>query len=81
MHHLRQLEDCQLLITEKEGRHRRLYHTPVPIQMIYDRWTTEYSGFWASKLADVKYAVEQRAARRTAVSEGGDPGKKRGRVA
>ncbi|MEQ1857329.1 MAG: helix-turn-helix transcriptional regulator [Longimicrobiales bacterium] len=59
MHHLRQLEECELVVSIKEGRTRRLYHNPVPIQLIYDRWTTEYSGFWASKMADVKYAVEQ----------------------
>lgn len=58
MHHLRQLEDCGLIVSEKEGRTRLLYHNPVPIQLIYDRWTTEYGGFWASRMADVKYAVE-----------------------
>jgi DNA-binding transcriptional ArsR family regulator len=59
MHHLRLLENSGLVISLKEGRTRQLFHNPVPIQLIYDRWTTEYGSFWASKMADVKYAVEQ----------------------
>ena len=59
MHHLRLLEDSGLVISLKEGRTRQLFHNPVPIQLIYDRWTTEYGSFWASKMADVKYAVER----------------------
>jgi hypothetical protein len=47
-----------LVISEKEGRRRRLYFNCVPIQMIYDRWTTEYSALWASGLTKVKYRVE-----------------------
>ncbi|NNF26745.1 MAG: helix-turn-helix transcriptional regulator [Gemmatimonadetes bacterium] len=60
MHHIRQLEACDLIVSRKEGRTRRLFHNPVPIQLIYDRWTDEYGGFWASKMADVKYALEGR---------------------
>ena len=58
MKHLRVLEEAGLLISEKEGRTRRLYFNAIPIQMIYDRWTTEYSGLWASKLTRLKYSVE-----------------------
>lgn len=58
MHHLRQLEDAGLVISLKEGRVRQLFHNPVPIQLIYDRWTTEYAGFWASKMVDLQSAVE-----------------------
>jgi DNA-binding transcriptional ArsR family regulator len=92
MHHLRQLEDSGLVISLKEGRARRLFHNPVPIQLIYDRWTTEYAGFWASKMADIQYAVEQQA--HSGGSDGGsssdnratrvedrNQGKDRGRVA
>jgi predicted transcriptional regulator len=64
LHHLRQLEDCDLIVSTKEGRIRHLYHNPVPIQLIYDRWTNEYGGFWASKMADVKYAVEGKQRKR-----------------
>ena len=58
MKHLRILEEAQLLVSEKSGRNRRLYRNLVPIQLIYDRWTDEYSGFWAGQLADLKYRVE-----------------------
>jgi predicted transcriptional regulator len=58
MKHLGLLEEAGLLISEKKGRTRHLYHNAVPIQMIYDRWTTEYSALWASRLTQVKYQVE-----------------------
>ncbi|MBM4184943.1 MAG: helix-turn-helix transcriptional regulator [Gemmatimonadetes bacterium] len=88
MHHLRQLEECDLVMSRKVGRTRRLYHNPVPIQLIYDRWTTEYSSFWASRMADVKYAVEHDQPRSerhgghgAAGVEDPHPGSNRGRVA
>lgn len=73
MHHLRILEDSGLVISLKEGRVRQLFHNPVPIQLIYDRWTTEYGGFWGSKMADVKYAIEHpQPAETQGGSDGGD---------
>ena len=58
MKHLRVLEGAGLLLSRKDGRNRRLYFNCVPIQMIYDRWTTQYSALWASHLTEVKYRVE-----------------------
>ena len=58
MKHLNVLEGAGLLISQREGRTRRLYFNAVPIQLIYDRWTTEYSALWASGMTRVKYAVE-----------------------
>lgn len=58
MKHLRVLEDVGLLVSEKEGRTRRLYFNAVPIQMIYDRWTSEYGSLWASRMTRLKYAME-----------------------
>lgn len=58
MKHLRVLVRADLLVSQKEGRRRQLYFNCVPIQMIYDRWTTEYSALWASRLTKVKYRVE-----------------------
>lgn len=54
------LEAADLLISEREGRERRLYFNVVPIQMIYDRWTSDYSGLWASRLTQIKYDVESK---------------------
>ncbi len=68
MHHLRQLEECQLILSEKVGRTRHLYHNPIPIQLIYDRWTTEYAGFWASRMASTPrwWGTSSRSTRRDA---------------
>jgi len=60
MKHLRVLEDCELLLSEKNGRTREYFFNPVPIPLIYDRWTTEYSSFWSSKMTDIKFKAESR---------------------
>ena len=59
MKQIQLLEEAELLISKKQGRKRHLFHNPVPIQLIYDRWTTEYSSLWASKMVDLKYQIEQ----------------------
>ncbi len=61
MKHLDVLVDVGLLISEKHGRERRLWFNVVPIQEIHERWTTEFSALWASKLTQIKYAVESGA--------------------
>ena len=58
MKHLTVLEDAGLLISEKNGRTRSLYFNTVPIQIIHERWTTEYSALWAAKMTAFKYDVE-----------------------
>lgn len=60
MKHLRTLEEANLIHSRKEGRRRSLYHNAVPIQMIHDRWTSEYSALWASGMTRLKYRVESR---------------------
>jgi len=59
INHLRILENANLINSIKRGRKRLLYFNSVPIQMICDRWTSEYSKFWSSQLADFKYKIEQ----------------------
>lgn len=63
MNHLAVLEDAGLVVSEKEGRTRRLYLNAAPIQMINDRWLDDYSGHWARKLTGIKYAAEAAAAK------------------
>ena len=58
MKHLRVLEDAGLVLSRKEGRARVLHFNPVPIQEIHERWTTEFSQRWASKLTRIKSRVE-----------------------
>jgi DNA-binding transcriptional ArsR family regulator len=60
MKHLGVLESAGLLVSEKDGRTRRLYFNAVPIQMIHDRWTTEYSACWSSHVTQIKYLAEMR---------------------
>ena len=55
MNHLRVMEQAGIIISEKDGRTRRLYINVAPIQMIYERWTDDYSGYWASRVTDIKY--------------------------
>jgi DNA-binding transcriptional ArsR family regulator len=58
MKHLGVLAKADLIVSRKEGRTRELYFNPVPIQMIYDRWTSDYSALWASGLTRIKYRIE-----------------------
>ncbi len=58
MKHLKVLEEADLVVSKKEGRTRRLYFNVVPIQLIYDRWTSEYSALWARRLTSLKFMVE-----------------------
>jgi len=60
MKHLRVLEEAGLIHSEKQGRTRKLYFNCVPIQLIHERWTTEYSAMWAGQLTRVKYRVESK---------------------
>jgi len=62
MRHLTVLEEADLIVSEKRGRTRHLYMNAVPIQMIHDRWASEYSAMWAGRTLDIKYLAEQRAA-------------------
>lgn len=61
MNHLAVLEKAGLVVSEKDGRTRRLYINTAPIQMIHDRWTTAYSAHWARRITDIKYAAEAAA--------------------
>lgn len=62
MKHLAVLEEANLVLSEKDGRTRRLYFNAAPIQMIYDRWTSEYSAYWAGQITRIKYLAEARHA-------------------
>ncbi len=56
--HLNVLEKAEMIVSRKKGRVRELYLNAAPIQLIYDRWTSEYAAFWASKAMDLKYRIE-----------------------
>ncbi len=65
MKHLNVLETAGLLVSRKEGRTRKLYFNAAPIQMIHERWTTEYSAMWAGHLTEFKRQVEAKQGGRT----------------
>jgi predicted transcriptional regulator len=62
MKHLRVLERADLIHSEKVGRERRLYFNAVPIQLIYEAWTTEFSRDLAAEMVRIKAAVESEVA-------------------
>ncbi len=66
MKHLRVLEDAGLIVSEKDGRTRKLYFNAAPIQMIHDRWTSDYSAYWAGELTRIKYLAEAQHAEQSA---------------
>lgn len=62
--HLATLEAAELVISQREGRTRRLFFNAIPIQRIHDRWTDRYGAFFAGHLTDIQRRVEDRAAGR-----------------
>lgn len=58
--HLRLLEQANLINTRKEGRLKRHFLNPVPIQRIHERWIGKYAerAGIASVLLDLKKHVE-----------------------
>ena len=61
MKHIKALEACELVLSKREGRTRHLFFNSVPIQLIHDRWSDQYSQFWSTRLVDLKTRVESRA--------------------
>lgn len=58
MKHLATLERGGLLVTARDGRDKHLWFDPTPLQLIHERWTTEFSAYWASRLTRLKYSAE-----------------------
>jgi DNA-binding transcriptional ArsR family regulator len=58
MKHLSTLEAAGLVIAERRGRDKLLWFNPAPIQWIHERWTSEFSAYWAARLTRLKYSAE-----------------------
>jgi len=58
MNHLSVLENANLIISEKDGRSRKLFINAMPIQEIYERWTDTYSAYWTDRMSIIKSAAE-----------------------
>ena len=61
--HLATLEEAGLLVSERQGRERRLWFNAVPLQLIHERWSERYRSFWANRLTQLKYASENEGGR------------------
>ena len=71
MNHMKVLEEAGLLVSQKDGRARRLYLNAMPIQAIHERWIDGFSAYWADRLSFIKQAAEQVAKVNTAPKEDG----------
>jgi DNA-binding transcriptional ArsR family regulator len=58
MKHLATLEAAGLVIAERRGRDKLLWFNPTPMQWIHERWTSEFSAYWAARLTRLKYSAE-----------------------
>lgn len=58
MKHLKVLQGVDLVVSRREGRSKRLYLNPMPIQAVHDRWLSQYSAMWASSLNSLKHSLE-----------------------
>jgi DNA-binding transcriptional ArsR family regulator len=56
--HLRILEDANLVVTLKRGRHKLHYLNPVPINEIAERWLSNYERDKLRALSALKAALE-----------------------
>ena len=59
MKHIKILEEAELIVHKREGKFKKLYINVMPIQAIYDRWISKYSGLWAKGLTSLKYQLEK----------------------
>jgi len=59
MKHLRLLEEANLVTTRKEGREKRHFLNPVPIQLVADRWISKYAQPFTRAIADLKADLER----------------------
>ncbi len=58
MKHVAMLQRGGLVMAQRQGRDKRLWFDPTPIQLIHERWTTEFSAYWAARLTRLKYSAE-----------------------
>ena len=72
MNHMKVLEEAGLLVSQKDGRARRLYLNAMPIQAIHERWIDGFSAYWADRLSFIKQAAEQVAKVNTIPREDGE---------
>ena len=58
--HLLLLADANLVVTAKQGREKRHYLNPVPINDIYTRWTAKFEQGRLQALHNLKTALQEK---------------------
>lgn len=58
MKHLAVLEAANLVVTRKEGRTKRHFLNPIPIQQISDRWIDKYARPFTRAMTDLQRRLE-----------------------
>jgi len=57
--HLSILEEARLIVTLMEGRSKRHYLNPVPLQEVINRWLSPFAAHQASTLIELKKVIEE----------------------
>ena len=60
MKHLAVLEGANLVVVRKEGRVKRHFLNPIPIQQISDRWIDKYARPFTRAMTDLQRRLESR---------------------
>lgn len=58
INHLSLLTDAGLILSEKDGRSRKLYLNAAPIHAIQRRWIDTYGAYWAEQTLTLKDMAE-----------------------
>lgn len=58
--HLAVLEEADLVVPLREGRLKRHFLNPVPIEQIAGRWVSRYAGRFAAALVDLEQSATRR---------------------
>jgi DNA-binding transcriptional ArsR family regulator len=58
MKHLAVLERARLVTTRRHGREKLHYLNPVPIRLIFERWTSKYAEPFVSAMSALKHNLE-----------------------
>lgn len=61
MKHLAVLEEADLVIPVRQGRTKRLYLNPVPIEQVANRWISKYAARFTSALVGLEQHLDKEA--------------------
>jgi len=67
--HLGVLAEAELVTVVADGRHRRHYLNPVPLQQLHERWLSSFTAAGAQVLLDLRTHLEQETSMTAATTE------------